>query len=170
MQKMQLMKISSSIYNIAPIKVRDTNINNENNNIINQTKGKSFNFLESKEKSPFLSATSSNFGKKSISHQRKATPNLKISTSNRLNNPLSTSLQCSKTNYNLMSRSKSTGSFVNFCPISSSPKNQGRKIIKAPNNLNMNSNLILLYKNFAKSTRHKNGNGNNILELKSRKI
>ena len=169
-QKMQLMKISSSIYNIAPIKVRDTNINNENNNIINQTKGKSFNFLESKEKSPFLSATSSNFGRKSISHQRKASPNLKISTSNRLNNPLSTSLQCSKTNYNLMSRSKSTGRFVDFCPISSSPKNQGRKIIKAPNNLNMNSNLILLYKNFAKSTRHKNGNGNNILELKSRKI
>lgn len=172
-QKMQLMKISSSIYNIAPIKIRDTNINNENNNIINQTKSKSFNFLESKEKTPFLSATSSNFGKKSVSHQRKAIPNLKISTPNRLNNPLSVSLQCSKTNYNLMSRSKSTGRFLNFCPFSSSPKNQSRKIIKAPNNLNLNSNLILLYKNFSKSTRHKtgvNGGGNNILELKSRKI
>ena len=91
------------------------------------------------------------------------------------NNPLSNSVQASKTNYNIMTRSRSTGRFVNFVPISVSHKNSFKKVVKGPNNININSNLILLYKNIANSTRHKNSNSclsnnKNVMNLKNGKI
>ena len=166
-QKMNIMKLSSSINNIVPIKLKD-NLNNEST----QTNIKYINALDSKEIGSFLSSTASNF---KPFHNRNA-PSLKISTSmtNR-NNPLSNSVQASKTNYNIMTRSRSTGGFVNFVPISVPHKNSFKKVVKGPNNININSNLILLYKNIANSTRHKNSNSclsnnKNVMNLKNGKI
>ena len=166
-QKMNIMKLSSSINNIVPIKLKD-NLNNEST----QTNRKYINALDSKEIGSFLSSTASNF---KPFHNRNA-PSLKISTSmtNR-NNPLSNSVQASKTNYNIMTRSRSTGGFVNFVPISVPHKNSFKKVVKGPNNININSNVILLYKNIANSTRHKNSNSclsnnKNVMNLKNGKI
>lgn len=165
-QKLNLMKLSSSIYNIAPIKLKD-NLNNEST----QTNRKYISPLDPKEIGSLLSSTASNF--KSF-HNRNA-PSLKISTSTTNRNLLSNSVQASKTNYNIMTRSKSTGRFVNFVPISVSHKNSSKKVVNGPNSININSNLILLYKNISKSTRHKNSNScipnnKNIMNLKSGKI